>query len=66
MFSFLHYVKLQQFCVVGRSSLPHDVLWFVENKSLMIGGIDIFNFTNEEIPTHQIEEVFGYNEWVQV
>ncbi len=25
----------------------------------MIGGFNIFNLTNEEVPTHRIEEVFG-------
>jgi hypothetical protein len=44
-------------------TIAHDVLWFVENKALTIGRIDIFNLINEEVPTHQIKEVFGYNEW---
>ncbi len=40
-------------------TIAHDVLWFVENIGSMIGGINIFNLTNEEVPTHRIEEVFG-------
>jgi hypothetical protein len=47
-------------------TISDDVFWFVENRGLTIGGIDIFNLINEKAPTDQIEEVFGYNKWVQV
>jgi hypothetical protein len=39
----------------------HDVLWFVENRSLTIGGIDIFNLTNEEVPRKSLGTMNGYN-----
>jgi hypothetical protein len=39
--------------------MAHDVAWFVVNRGLITGRIDVLSLIDEEVPTHQIEEVFG-------
>lgn len=39
-------------------SIAHDVAWYFENMGLKIGGIDVLSFTEKDVPTFQIEEVF--------
>jgi hypothetical protein len=39
--------------------MAHDVAWFVVNRGLIIGRIDVLSLIDEGVPTHQIKEVFG-------
>jgi hypothetical protein len=39
--------------------MTHDVAWYVDNMGLATRGIDILSLTHIDVPTSQIEEVFG-------
>ncbi len=39
--------------------MSHDIDWFVQNKGLATGGVDVLSLTNYDIPTQEIEDFFG-------
>jgi hypothetical protein len=40
-------------------AVANDVAWFIANRGLTRGRIDVLNLIETKVPTSQIEEVFG-------